>query len=507
MGGRNFSWKDAALRPEMEIASPAWNAAFEPQVGAPGFEPGRTLVKHIVAITCGGVSFVHRIKMLDNAAERADAVLAELAEVYARSPQPMGAHAREALALARSLAFVLARGYHVAAGQPLDDAAPGTKRKIAPLLLKAMRYVAEVMRASYKTYSRLPEGAWKQMHQLYLDAEREGVAMGVADARSGTSVMELYCESLLLSLVDPYRLESGEIDRIEALVRELHAPATVSKERPETRPTCQFLIPTDDDLPPRPFREGDSAAGPAARVLDTAALVESLRALLRVQDGRAALVAKLVSLWDDPPKRVFRRDAAEGSVAICVGVKPIAHFVAHEAGIDGESEQRALREGLTMPLRSLPEDESGQAIPIHEWAVINVSAGGVRVRRSALTAYPITIGEVVGIRAPGKVLWRIGVTRWVTGLEDGTTEFGVQFFANAVCAVWVKHAQPTSARRLALLVAEDEGGAQELLLTPSDTYAEGAEFELRGEGFRSRVRADGLIEGNTHFQLFRVTPA
>jgi hypothetical protein len=190
-----------------------------------------------------------------------------------------------------------------------------------------------------------------------------------------------------------------------------------------------------------------------------------------------------------------------------VGVKPIAHFVAHEAGVDGDSEARALREGLTMPLRALPEDESGQAIPIHEWAVINVSAGGLRVRRSALTAYPITIGEVVGIRAPGKVLWRIGVTRWVTGLEDGTTEFGVQFFANAVCAVWVKEAQPTSARRLALLVAEDEGGSQELLLTPPDTYSETGEFELRGEGFRSRVRAAGIIEGNSHFQLFRVAPA
>ena len=493
----------------MEMASAAHRIPFDTPAGAPGFEPGRTLVRHVAAINCGNVVFTQRLQMLEHAAERADPIFEELGDVYGRSPQPMGQHAREALALARSLAFVLARGYRVAADQPMGDAAPGVKKKLAPLILKAMRYVAEAMRASYQTYSRLPEGAWSEMHQLYLHAEREGVAMGAADALTGTSVVEFYCESLLISLTDPYRLEHGELERVEALVREIRAAVTVGKERPETRATSQFLIPTDDDLPPRPFRDGDSAAGSAARVLDATALVDALRKIHRKDstDLRERLAGKLAALWDNPPKRVFQRDAAAGSVAICVGVKPIAHFVAHEAGVDGDSETRALREGLTMPLRALPEDESGQAIPIHEWAVINVSAGGVRVRRSALTAYPITIGEVVGIRAPGKVLWRIGVTRWVTGLDDGTTEFGVQFFANAVCAVWLKEAQPTSARRLALLVAEDEGGSQELLLTPPDTYAETGEFELRGEGFRSRVRAAGLIEGNSHFQLFRIAPA
>jgi hypothetical protein len=485
----------------------------ERTTGSPVFERGRVLLKHLAGVNGRSLPFEERLRVLEDASTRTEPILRALAEVYEDAPQPMSEHAREALTLARSLACTCARGYRIAAGDAsTGPSTAGAGRRRAPLMLKAMRYFTDAMRASYNSYSRLPEGAWKDIHELYIHAEREGAASGAADPHSRVSVLELYCECLLLSLTDPYRLVPGELERIEALIRELRAPVTLSRERPETRPTCHFVVECDEDRPPRPLREDDQPAGSGTRILDAGALVDELRAISPLTSGwpdgdeGRHLAAKLAALWDDPPKRVFQRDAADGSVAICVGVKPIASFVAHETAVDGESEASALREGLTMPLRTLPEDESGQLIPIHEWAVINVSAGGVKVRRSASTAYPITIGEVVGVRAPGKVLWRIGVTRWVTGLPDGTTEFGVQFFANAVCAVWVRRAAPGSARALGLLVSDGEGESGELLLAPPGTFSDTAEYEIRGEDFRSRVRAAKLIEGNLRFELFRVSP-
>jgi hypothetical protein len=419
----------------------------------------------------------------------------------------MGAHAREALDLARKLAFTVARSYKAAALERAKvRTAANAGKKLAPLVLKAMRYVAEGMRASYKAYSRVPTGAWKEMHQLYLYAEQAGIATGAADAECKTSIAEFYGESLLLSLTDPYRLIPGELEAIEALIREMRAPVSLGQELPETRASCHFLVPCDEDAPPKALRDvSDGAGATSARVFDASAIVDALRA--RNEGAAGELTTKLISLWDDPPKRSFRRDPAQGSVAICVGVKPIAHFVAHDATVDGEAETQALRRGITMPLRALPEDESGQAIPIHEWAVVNLSAGGLKVRRSASTAYPITVGEIVGIRAPGKVLWTVGVTRWINALEDGNTEFGVQFFASAVCAVWVRDSSPSSPRKLGLLVADGEENSDESLLAPPNTYSDSAEFELRGEGFRSRVRASGLIERNTHFDLFKVVPS
>ncbi|HUQ28254.1 MAG TPA: hypothetical protein VM051_06660 [Usitatibacter sp.] len=465
-----------------------------PEAVSRTIELARALNGFVAGLEAGATP-AERQQQLVTLAPRADSALGALEAIYRDAPQPMENHEREALAVARALALGLARAYKSSATQ--------SKGKVALPVFKAMTYVAAAMRASYQTYSKVPDGTWREMNELYRLAQEKGVATLVASAQSGMSISDYYGECLLLSLTDPYRLAPGELAAIVALLRAKKPTISLGKEAPDTRATAHFIA-CDADVPPRPLRESDALPA-GAYVFDTTAVVDPLRAAMeREPAGEArSLITKLVALWEDPPKRAFRRDPAQGSVAICVGVKPIAHFVAHDADADGEAETKALREGITMPLRALPEDEAGHAIPIHEWAVINMSSGGARVRRTSSTNYPVTVGEIVGIRGPGKVLWTIGATRWVTGLEDGTIEFGLQFFANAVCAVWVKEAA-SSGRKLGLLVAEGDDHAEESLLTPPGTYAELAEFELRGEGFRSRVRASRLVEKNSRFDLFRV---
>ncbi|MGZ5114144.1 MAG: hypothetical protein ACXWHC_18630 [Usitatibacter sp.] len=490
---------------------------------APTGDSGRELADYLAAFNGSKLDLAERLQILEFCRPIARALLQQLGDIYGRSPQPLNTDAREALTLTRALAAELAASYKIAiVDSALERTARDLGKPLAPLLLRAMQYLAEGMRASYRTYSRVPDGAWKEMHELYLYAEQEGVTAGAADAESNASVAEVYCESLLLSLCDPYRLLPDELEKIVGLMRMLRVPVTLGKDRPETRASAHFVVPCDEDKPPRSARLADDRTGSSNwRLLDANPLVDRLRAIKREADaGDAssamrkmvgaeglALIAKLIGLWDDPPKRAFRRDPAQGSVAICVGVKPIAQFVAHDATADGEAEAKALREGITMPLRALPEDESGHVVPIHEWAVINLSAGGLKVRRKASTAYPIAVGEVVGIRAAGKALWMIGVARWITALDDGTTEFGVQFFANAVCAVWVKITSSSSAPKLGVLLTNGEEVPRESLLTPPAAYSELGEFELRGEGFRSRVRASDLMEKNARFELFHVVPS
>ncbi len=472
-------------------------------------EAAQALSGYLAALDRVRLPLEERLRLLDAVGERADQVLRDLASVYLDSPQPLQKDARDALGAASTLTTALAGGYKTAAVEKIvDRSAAAAGRKLAPLLLKSMRYLAGGMRAGYLTYSRVPRGAWKEMHQLYLHAEHAGIANGIADAQSRASIASAYGEALLVALTDPYRLAAGELARIESLMCEMSAAASLGKEAPESLAGAHFLVPCDDDAPAKPLREADDrAVGSSARILDANGIVDALRASRDSADPeRAALIAKLIMLWSDPPKRAMRRDPAQGSVAICVGVKPIAHFVAHDASVDGEAEIEKLRRGVTMPLRALPEDETGP-IPIHEWAVVNSSAGGVRVRRKASTNYPVSVGEVVGIRSPGKSAWTIGVTRWVTGVEDGTIDFGVQFFANAVCAVWVRDPSPATARTLGLLVAEGEEHTEESLLTLPNTWTDAGEFELRGEGFRSRVRASKLVEKNARFELFQVVPS
>jgi hypothetical protein len=64
------------------------------------------------------------------------------------------------------------------------------------------------------------------MAQLYLHAEQEGVAKEVVDADTKSTVHDVYCEALLLSLTDPYRLVAGELDKVMAQMRAWRGLAT-----------------------------------------------------------------------------------------------------------------------------------------------------------------------------------------------------------------------------------------------------------------------------------------
>lgn len=474
-------------------------------------DTGRSLLGYLAGLDETPLESRKRGQLLDLLRPTADMLLQGLDRIYGRAPLPLPLHARDALTLSRSLASSLSRAYERAASEEASSA-PSLK-ELPGLLRCAMRYLAEGMHASYKTYTRVAPGAWREMHELYIRAEYAGVA---AESAGGTSVSQAYCEALLLALTDPYRLMPGELDRVIHVLRVLPVSPVLARGRPPTRAGGHFIVPFGEDKPPRSMGPQDDKD--EGRVLDANPVVDGLRAALEELGagttlasrmlGRdmLALLAKLATLWGDPPKRAYRRDAAEGSVAICVGVKPIAQFVAHDATADGEAELKALRQGITMPLRTLPEDESGRIVPIHEWAVINLSEGGLKVRRSSRTTSEIAVGDVVGIKAAGKALWTIGMARWITALEDGTTEFGVQFFADAVCAVWVRPAA-AGARKLGVLLSGGQEQMNESVLAPPNTYVDGGEYELRGEDYRSRMRAAGLVEGNSRFELFHVVPS
>jgi hypothetical protein len=515
----------AAPPKDLEIRPKQVKAWLESLPLAQTFDSARKLAEHLAALNRSRMDLDERVQVLEIYRPVSLVLLEELDDVYGKSPQPLTARAREALMLARRLAAELASGYKIAilekAGKLI---AFGVKKQLPALMLRAMQYLVVEMRASYKAYSPVREGVWKELHHLYLHAEQEGMAGEAADAESKTSIAELYCESLLLALTDPYRLVPGDLDKIVGQIRVLRAPVTLQQKRPETRPGAHFLVPCDTDKPPKPaLSASDETGGPGWRILDANPIVDKLRARKQAMEtGNVsatmnkmvgaeglALITTLAAIWGDPPKRAYRRDPADISVAICVGLKAIGHFVAIDAKVDAESQEEALRKGITMPILNLPADDPNRSIPIFEWTVVNQSAGGLKVRRASATAQAIAVGEVVGVKAPGKPYWTAAVARWITTLDDGGLEFGLQFIAPAACSVWI---QPTAgatpqAKLGLLLVDEDDEAGGELLLTPPNTYAVLREFQLKGEDMLSRVRAAALIEKTARFDLFHVSPS
>lgn len=515
---RSAPAKDLEIRPKQVKA---W---IDSLPLAQSMDSARKMSAHLAALNRAKVDNDSRLAILESYRVPAGTALEELDAVYAKATMPLPPRAREALMVARDLAGELSTGYQVTlverSGKLLG--AFSSKKGLAGQILGALEYKFLVLRASYKSYTPAPPGLWSSMHQLYLHAEQEGVAKEVVDAEAKSTVFDVYCEALLLSLTDPYRLVAGELDKVMAQMRGWRGLVTLQQSRPATRPGGHFLVPCDTDRPPKPMiGPSEDAGGPNWRLLDANPMVDRVRAKKNAAEtGNVSatmskslgldglvLLGRLATLWGDPPKRSSRRNPSEASVAICVGIKAVSHFVSFEPRMDAAAEAEALKRGITMPLVALPVDDSNQAVPVIEWDVVNESAGGLKVRRID-ASQPIGVGEVIGVKLKDRARWTIAVARWITMFEEGGMEFGIQFLGSMATPVWV---QPTITAapqaKPGLLFAYADSGEADALLTTPNTFADLREFELNEDGMVSVVRATSLIDKTPRFDLFHVSPS
>jgi hypothetical protein len=503
---------------ELEIRPRQVRAWIESLPLAQTIDAARKMAEHLAALNRSKIDLDDRLQILEHYRPFAATVLDELDAIYGKAALPLSARARDALTHARRLAFEMAVGYRIAINERSGKLlAFGGKKQLPVYALRAMEYLGAELRASYKSYSPVPAHVWHEMHHLYLYADKEGFASEPADAETKATVSDAYCEALLLSLTDPYRLVPGEAEKIIAQIRGLRGLATLGQTRPGTRSGAHFLVPCDTDKSPKPaLSASDETGGPNWRLLDANPIVDKLRARKAAIDSgnvsatmsRAvnpetlAMMAKLIALWGDPPKRAYRRDPMDTSVAICVGLKSISHFIAHEAEVEAE----AIRAGITIPLLAVPNDEVSKTFPVFEWDVVNQSEGGVKVRRVEATLQPVAVGEVVGVKFLGKPRWTIAVVRWMTQLDEGGMEFGLQFLAPAARVVWVQPSMSSSPQAKLGLVLDDEEAEEASLLTIPNLYQDLRVYELEEQGSTWSVRATNLIEKTSRFELFHVAP-
>lgn len=481
-------------------------------------EAGQQMATHLGALNRAKLETDDRVQILESYRPTAETILEELEAICAKAGLPLNARGREALTLARAIAFELAAGYRIAITEKTGKLiAFGAKKHLPLLATRAMEFLGAELLASYRSYSPVPAAVWQELHQLYLFSERQGIAAEAADETKVTPT-DLYAEALLLSLTDPYRLTGTDVAAILAQIRGLRGLVTLGQARPATRPGGHFLVPCDTDKPPKPaLSANDETGGPNWRLLDTNALVDKLRQRKAAHDSgnvsatlsRATspetlvLMGKLVTLWGDPPKRAHRRDPMEATVAVCVGLKAVGHFVSVDGSNDAATAQ-AIAEGKTIPLLHIPDDEESRSYPVVQWDVVNHSAGGLKLRREGDVGQTLHVGDVVGFKFAARAGWTVGVVRWITQFEMGGMEFGAQFLSSAARAVWVQPANDVKFQaKPGLLMRDDEGA--DSLLTPPSLFAELRIYEVVADGTTSTLRATSLIEKSARFDVFYVS--
>jgi hypothetical protein len=493
----------AAPSPDLELRPRQARKWIESLPVTVTFETGRQLLAHLSAMNRATVEPDARLEILDAHRQASIGLLGELEAMFAKADLPLGPGPRAALGLARELLTELALGYRIATVEQSGKMLT-TRKQLGALLQRATYLTAARMFAAYKSYTPVPTGTWAELHELYVRADGLGLAR---EAAEGGTIADLYIEALMLSLTDPYRLGQGEADRVLQRLHTSRGLATLGQTRPRTPQGGHFVVPCNTDKPPKPsIGKLDDTGGPDWRLLDTNPVVEKLRstpASVKKAKGisEADLTAKLIKLWGDPPKRTSRRDPSEHTVAISMGLDGVGHFVALESRINLVRQDEGLRRGITMPIAPLPMNAQDEPIPVFEWDVVNESKGGLRVRRLGRTEQPIAVGEVAGIKLPGKPHWAIGVVRWITVFEDGGMEFGIQYLAPMARTVTVKGWNTPSAT--GLLLADDDEQASTLLTSPN-LFTNQREIELEDEGDAVMVTPGDVVEVTHRFEIFRV---
>ena len=475
------------------------------------FEAGTAVAQTIEALNHAKMPGDERAALVDIYRPVIAVLLDELEAIYAYSVLPLPARPREAFELARNLRAQCAVAYkHLLMEKPGKLPMFNAKKNLPQAMYSAMFYLQSQLLQSYKTYHPCPPGVWAELHSLYQHAEESGVLAEIGDAETKSSMQDLYTDASMISLADPYRLMFDEVDRVQEILKQNRGLVAIHSSNDGLSLQRFFLVALDGDQPPKVLVDGvPPPAGQVFRLIDPTRLVEKLQQRSRAPGGGSSdasdLQQRLMRLWGDPPKRQFRRNPTDTLVAVCSGIKAIAHFTELAGDEDPEADAKAIRDGDTIPLLKIPRDEQSQALGVEQWQVLNQSANGLRLHREAGGNVGVTVGEAVGVRFMGGRSWNIGVVRWLTSLEGNALEFGVELISPSAASITIVATIGVGARVMPALVLQNTtpGWDNDTVLSLADTFSDLREFELVENEMVTVVRATTLIERTSRFDLFQ----
>jgi hypothetical protein len=145
------------------------------------------------------------------------------------------------------------------------DAAPEgpAARSLGPLVQRLLRSVSHLLLAYYCLHLKIPAWLWRDLHALYRLAQQKNKAEErqrdtAAGHSSASTATEVYVQTLLLGLADPYNLQGQET---QDLYQQLGDWAAAARLRPATGKAGGWLVAQDQDKPPFWQKAGDTAGG------------------------------------------------------------------------------------------------------------------------------------------------------------------------------------------------------------------------------------------------------
>lgn len=311
-------------------------------------------------------------------------------------------------------------------------------------LLAALR---DVQLAYYLTYSPVPEGLWREMHEFYQLAKTNGMAdKTVNDALPANQV---YVQALLLALADPPHMNRAELAHIQLYLNAFGKLAVLGAA-PANAEQNGFAIETNSDRGP-----GPQSAGPESSDLwlDIEALSRHLHVTaVRLRTGDTPrhiglpagmdseisliLAKRLLKLWRPGAHRAFKRYPAPGSaMQVVAGVSAIHRLLEQ---VPQPAELATAPDGMQLECDGLPILAARLAANASLWTVSNDSAAGLALTGTPVTPLNLKVGDALALRGDGSAVWSLAVIRWIKMLDTRQVDLGIERLSPQIQSLWVR---------------------------------------------------------------------
>ena len=428
----------------------------------------------------------------------------------------------------------------------------------AGLIYHAMHQLALTIILDYSVYRIPPRTAWREILHLYLLAKqlkvsREPVTSlgrSAGNEPETTNIGLEFKRTLLLSLLDPYKLHVGEIWMAYDYLAHWAQPVQLGKPWPKGKAQGWFVLDSLGLEKPRALQLEDAALQDRHRYLSAsigplneqvhrqmkelqANMELAIPGLAGVKATRALQLFRHMLLgWHVIPRRQHDRLERYEWLNTACGLDAAHHFV-QLGGLSTavpapEDEATAEEDGADETLDDAVEEvvilapaEPGEhspaikvdGFPRYRWRQINRSEGGVALHLAPEDAKSLHVGQIVLLEGETRTsttgCCRLGVVRRMISRGPTLLEAGLQFVTGEAQAVTALPVGDALLREPQPAILVDLGDEQpRVLLTTQYMFRPGGEYDLDlGEGGAMRHRAGRLLEASCCFERFELLPA
>lgn len=402
---------------------------------------------------------------------------------------------------------------------------------IATILHRCIYYSGMVILEHFRARRELSAGIWRELHSYYATAEKWGVAYtpledGLESNLQATHCTAAYVTLQLIEVASPYSNSVRDLNLIRRWAV-MWSPLVSVLPLEDDLEVPPYIIELERDAPLHPTNNSENI-GLDARRLDTTRLglqlshmVSQLRqritpSQLGLGEETSGHVIKLLEQLSRPwtqaasPRR-FRRFATQGSARVALGFEAIHFFVSGQDFVQadaalvysrGDFDKLFVFRDQATP-SAAPNIRSNRDFPVDDWSVINHSANGFRLARSA-AGQKLVHSQLLSLCPHDGESFLLAQASWLMEENDGSLLLGVSVLPGLPQAISLRPADIHDINqeryiRAFLLPAVPAIHAESSLVIPKNVYHASRVMEMLVDGKLGKVRLMHILQRGMDF--------